>query len=106
MDNFVSARLMGNALKIHPAAVMVSAIIGVNLLGLVGVMLAAPVLATCKLLFEYVLNKLLDRDPWEGIKTNPPPISRSLRQVIQFRLSRARDLVEGLFRRFSTRTGS
>jgi len=106
MDNFVSARLMGNALKIHPAGVMVSAIIGVNLFGLIGVMLAAPVLATSKLVFEYILNKLLDRDPWEGIKTNPPPVYRSLRQVVKFRLSQARDLAEGLFRRFSTRTGS
>jgi predicted PurR-regulated permease PerM len=106
MDNFVSARLMGNALKIHPAAVMVSAIIGVNLLGLIGVMLAAPVLATCKLFFEYVFNKLLDRDPWEGIKTNQPPVSRPLRQVVQYRFSQVRSLAQGIFRRLSTRAGS
>jgi predicted PurR-regulated permease PerM len=106
MDNFVAARLMGNALKIHPAAVMVSAIIGVNLLGLTGVMLAAPVLATCKLFFEYVFNKLLDRDPWEGIKTNQPPVIRPLRQVIQYRLAQVGGLVQAVFRRISTRTGS
>jgi len=83
MDNFVSTRLMGNALKIHPAAVMVSAIIGANLLGLVGVMLAAPVVATLKLLMQYVLNKLLDREPFEGVKTAPPMIDRSVMRTIK-----------------------
>jgi predicted PurR-regulated permease PerM len=106
VDNFVSTRLMGNALRIHPAAVMVSAIIGLNLLGLVGVLLAAPVLATLKLFFDYVVNKLLDRDPWEGIRTHPPPVFRPLPQVIQIRLSQGYGLVGRLVKRFPTRMGS
>jgi predicted PurR-regulated permease PerM len=88
LDNFVAARLMGNALQIHPALVMVSAIIAANLLGLVGVVLAAPVVATLKLVSEYVLNKLLDRDPWEGVRTNPPPIARPLAHFVRYNLAK------------------
>ena len=106
MDNVVSARLMGNALKIHPAAVMVSAIIGANLLGLIGVMLAAPVLATGKLVLEYVMNKILDRDPWEGVKTNSPPVTRPISQVARFRYAQARGLIAAMTRRLTTHAGS
>lgn len=106
MDNFVSARLMGNALKVHPAAVMVSAIIAANLLGLIGVMLAAPVVATLKLVMQYVFNKLLDRDPWEGVRTTPPPLDRSIRKAIQRQLLRIWRWLEAVWRRRSNQVGS
>jgi predicted PurR-regulated permease PerM len=67
IDNFVSTRVMADALAVHPAAILVAALIGANLLGVAGMILAAPVLATIQLLFRYVLRKLLDKDPWEGI---------------------------------------
>ena len=105
MDNLVSTRLMGNALKVHPAAVMVSAIIGVNLFGLIGVMLAAPVVATLKLVFEYIINKLLDRDPWHGVRTTPPPLDRSVRLAIIARLFQTKTTLETLIRRRPHQTG-
>ncbi len=61
-------------LKVHPAGVLITALVAVDLLGVVGVILAAPVLATLKLIFEYVLNKMFNRDPWENFdKTLPQP---------------------------------
>lgn len=71
LDNFVATRLMGNALQVHPAAIMVTALIGANVLGVVGVVLAAPVVATLKLFSSYLFNKLLDRDPWADLVTMP-----------------------------------
>lgn len=106
MDNFVAARLMSNALKIHPAAVLISALIGANLIGLVGVLLAAPVVATLKLLLGYIINKLFDRDPWQGVQTNPPPVHRSMRDIIRFWLSRIRALATRLFERRFTQPDS
>lgn len=82
MDNFVVPRMMGDSLKIHPAAVMVAAIVFANLFGLLGVLLAAPVMATLKLISTYVLRKLFDLDPWQGFETRTvkplPPIFRYL----------------------------
>ena len=48
IDNFVAPRIFSNVLKIHPAAVMVSALVGFNLMGIIGIVLAAPVVATAK----------------------------------------------------------
>lgn len=82
MDNFVVPRMMGDSLKIHPAAVMVAAIVFANLFGLLGVLLAAPVMATLKLISTYVLRKLFDLDPWQGFETRKvkplPPVFRYL----------------------------
>ena len=74
IDNFISPRIFSNALRIHPAAVMVSALVGFNLMGIIGIVLAAPVLATVKLVFDYTVRKLLDMDPWGDFERTPPPI--------------------------------
>jgi predicted PurR-regulated permease PerM len=77
LDNFVSPRVMSNALKVHPAAVLVMVIISASLFGFIGVLLSAPLLATLKLISTYIIRKLMDQDPWEGLETFPPPISIS-----------------------------
>jgi len=69
IDSFVTPKMMGDALRIHPAAVLVAALVGANLLGLVGVLLAAPTLATCQLMLNYVTRKLFDLDPWTDLDT-------------------------------------
>jgi predicted PurR-regulated permease PerM len=73
LDSLVTPRLIADALKVHPAAVMVAALVAANILGIIGIMLAAPVLATAKLFVDYTLSKLFDLDPWTQIKTLPPP---------------------------------
>lgn len=74
-DNLVSPRILSDALKVHPAAVLVAAIIAANLFGLLGVVVAAPVLATATLFWKYTMRKMLDLDPWpeEEIHNPPPP---------------------------------
>ncbi len=73
LDNLLTPKVMGNALRVHPAAVLLSALIGSQLLGLIGVILAAPVYATVKLVVTYILRKLMDQDPWESITYYQPP---------------------------------
>jgi predicted PurR-regulated permease PerM len=69
LDNLVVPRLMSNALRVHPAAVMISALVAFNLLGVIGMVLAAPVLATVKLFLDYILSKLFDQDPWAYLES-------------------------------------
>lgn len=78
LDNLVNPKLMSNALRIHPAAVMITVLVAAVWLGLIGMVLAAPVLATIKLVMDYSVRKLFDLDPWEGMKTIPknPPLPR------------------------------
>ncbi|NLF52458.1 MAG: AI-2E family transporter [Leptolinea sp.] len=66
IDNFVATRVMADALAVHPAAILVAALIGANLMGITGMILAAPVLATLQLMFHYVISKMMDQNPWVG----------------------------------------
>lgn len=78
-DNIVSPRILSDALKVHPAAVLVAAIIAANLFGILGVVIAAPILATALLLWRYTMRKLLDLDPFPEKELHnplPPPGSR------------------------------
>lgn len=81
LDNIVSPRIMANALKVHPAAVLVAAIIALDLLGILGVIIAAPILATTKLVGEYLIRKLFDLDPWGASDEmpQPPPLREQFR---------------------------
>ncbi len=72
-DNFISPRILGQQLGVHPAAVLLAAIVAARLLGLVGLVLAAPVLASLRLIVRYVLRKMLDLPPWPDPETPPPP---------------------------------
>ena len=77
-DNLVSPRIMGDTLGINPAAVLVVAILAANLIGIVGLVLAAPVLATFKLAGQYMIRKLFDLDPWPEPETRPQPLEPPL----------------------------
>ena len=66
-DNIVSPLIFGQALRIHPALLLIGALVAARLFGLIGLLLAAPMLATLKLLGSYILRKMLDLDPWQEL---------------------------------------
>jgi predicted PurR-regulated permease PerM len=76
IDNYINPRFLGRALGVHPAAVLVAALVAANLIGVIGLLLAAPVLATLKLLAGYLIRKMFDLDPW--------PPSREEGKVMEF----------------------
>jgi len=74
IDSFIAPRIMARTLKVHPAAVLVTALIFANLLGILGVVIAAPLLATFTLLGRYTTRKMFDMDPWPAVveEASPP----------------------------------
>lgn len=74
-DNIVSPRIMGGSLGVHPAAVLVAAVIATNLIGIIGLLMAAPVLASLQLITQYIFRKMFDLNPWP----EPLPIDQTLR---------------------------
>ena len=86
-DTFFSPRFMANMLEVHPAAILVGVFVGLSLFGFWGMVLAAPILATLKLLLNYVGCKLLDQDPWEipsekeEEDVNLPPLGKALKSI-------------------------
>lgn len=89
-DNLVSPRIMADALKVHPAGVLVMAIVAASLLGILGVVIAAPFLATVQLAGQYIGRKMLDQDPWPEPELTPGVETAS---PIGSILSRARSLL-------------
>ena len=81
IDNMVVPRVYSNTLKVHPAGVLVAILISAAWLGLIGVVLAAPVLASLKLFSNYAFHKMLDRDPWEAITSEQSPPAPDLPKV-------------------------
>lgn len=73
-DNYVAPRFFGRTLGIHPAAVLIAAIIAANFLGLIGIFLAAPAVASLKLIGTYTFRKMFDLDPWPNPEMEIPPV--------------------------------
>ncbi len=73
-DGFIQPKFMAETLKVHPAAVLAAALICARTMGFLGIFLAAPLVATMKLIFRYIIRKLKDEDPWEGIPTVEEPL--------------------------------
>jgi predicted PurR-regulated permease PerM len=73
-DSLVSPRLMGQTLKVHPAFVLIAAFISANLFGILGIVIAAPLLATLQLFGRYTMRKMLDEEPWPPSEETLPPL--------------------------------
>ncbi len=80
-DQIISPRLLGATLGVHPAALLVVAIMAANLLGIVGLVLAAPVLATLQLAGRYTTRKMLELDPFPPDDGKTPGSKFSLRRA-------------------------
>lgn len=75
---YLIPRIMGHHLRLHPLVVILGAVGGASVAGLLGVLLAAPVLATARLVFLYLYCKLTDQPPFPLLvvretAVSPPP---------------------------------
>ena len=60
-------RLVGGQVKLHPAVAFVGIVAGTLVFGLLGVLLATPIMASARIIFAYIYRKLLDLEPFEPI---------------------------------------
>lgn len=91
-DYLIAPRLYGSVLGIHPAALLVTAIILASLIGLMGIILAAPVLASMMLLARYTTRKMLDLDPWPHPEVTEVDIDYPFEQPIRRLIKRVSNL--------------
>ncbi|GAB4549490.1 MAG: hypothetical protein Fur002_26620 [Anaerolineales bacterium] len=64
IDYMITPSIYADTLSVHPAALLVAAIIAASLFGLLGVVVSAPVFASATLFWKYITRKILDIDPW------------------------------------------
>jgi predicted PurR-regulated permease PerM len=96
-DSMVVPRLFGVVLGVHPALVLITALILARWIGVLGLLVAAPVLASFQLLTSYVIRKLLDQDPWPDPEISPPTLEQQVRALV----SSARDWIGKVWNRLS-----
>jgi predicted PurR-regulated permease PerM len=75
-NHLIVPKVMGDAVDLHPAVVILSLIIGGSLFGLWGAILAAPVVALARDLYRYGFRRLEGGTPDEArvyATTGPPP---------------------------------
>lgn len=61
---YIIPRFIGRRVQLHPGLVFVASVVGAAQAGVLGVLLAAPVLASARLLGGYIYDKLLDQEPF------------------------------------------
>lgn len=72
-NNLLVPRIVGEALDLHPLVVMIGVIMGASLAGILGAILAAPVVASIKLFSIYAWRKMLDLPPFPDPEPLPKP---------------------------------
>ncbi|MFN2178259.1 MAG: AI-2E family transporter [Candidatus Promineifilaceae bacterium] len=63
-NNFLVPRIVGSALDLHPLIVIIGVFMGASVAGILGAILAAPLLASMKLIAVYAWRKLFDQPPF------------------------------------------
>jgi predicted PurR-regulated permease PerM len=62
-NQFLVPRIMGGAVDLPPLIVLIGVIAGSGAYGIMGALLATPVIATGKLIFRYIYEKIVDTAP-------------------------------------------
>ncbi len=92
-NNFLVPRIMGYSLNLHPVLVLIGVVIGGSVGGILGMLLAAPTLATLRVLGRYVFFRVYDLDPFAEPEEKPPrqpgPLGKARRHALN-RLRRKR----------------
>ena len=74
-NNLVVPRVLGDALELPPLIVMTGVVVGAAVGGILGALLATPVIASGREVLQYIYRKLLDQEPILSEETAPGPVS-------------------------------
>ncbi len=71
---YIVPRVLGDAVELHPLIIMTGVLVGASVWGILGALLAAPVIASARLIIIYLHRKTLGVDPFpQAEKAVPPP---------------------------------
>jgi HAD superfamily hydrolase (TIGR01509 family) len=66
---YLLPRVVGARIRLHPVVVIVGALAGNAIAGILGILLAAPTIACARVLVGYALRKLFDQEPFTEPET-------------------------------------
>jgi len=85
--NLLVPNIIGRHVRLHPVVVILGVIIGVSVAGVIGVALAAPTIASLRIIMRYIYANLFDLDPFPMV--GPPSLPRPEREAEIERLTAA-----------------
>lgn len=88
--NYLIPRIIGRRVHLHPLVVILGIVSGAVLAGVLGILLAAPTIASARVLGRYVYASLFDLDPFPQASTSrlPPPNPRWWHRIKIFKYER------------------
>jgi predicted PurR-regulated permease PerM len=72
--NILIPNIIGQRVRLHPVVVIIGVIIGASVGGVLGVALAAPMIASVRILGRYVFANLFDLDPFPMVGPPAAPV--------------------------------
>lgn len=92
-NTVVVPRILGEAMDLHPLVVTIGVLVGANVAGILGALLAAPVIASGREIVRYLYKKILSEPPFPPDGESEPPKSvwweQSRKLLARFRESRS-----------------
>ncbi len=76
-NNFIVPRVIGDAVELPPLIVLIGVVVGASVAGILGALLAAPVVASTKEIMSYLYAKILGNPPFPPQQTRPEPVKPS-----------------------------
>jgi len=68
-NNLIVPKILGDAVELHPLFVMAGVVVGATVAGIVGALIAAPTIASTRVLIAYAYAKIIDEDPFPTPRT-------------------------------------
>ncbi len=93
-NNLIVPRVLGDAVDLPPLVVMTGVLVGASTGGILGTLLATPLIATAREILRYIYSKIFDLDPFPPSKIGGQAPDSSLKLI-----QRLRKWVQRLFRR-------
>jgi predicted PurR-regulated permease PerM len=86
--NVLLPNIIGRHVRLHPVVVILGVIVGASVAGVIGVALAAPTIASLRIIMRYIYANLFDLDPFPMV--GPPSLPRLEREAEIKRLAAAK----------------
>jgi len=80
--NYLIPKIVGSRVRLHPVAVIIGIIVGATVAGVLGIALAAPTIATLRVIGRYIRAKMLDLNPFPELESAPVVASQAGRAAV------------------------
>jgi predicted PurR-regulated permease PerM len=94
---YIVPQVFSEAVELHPLVVMAGVLAGASIWGLLGALLAAPIIGTGKEVFQYLHRKMLNKDPFPPPPVREPGVRETRWESLKTILLRGRSFAESRF---------